>query len=94
MRLDRIYDVRWTMLKDVTFGWITLFDRLTGNARPKPADLTAAAGVLLLLICERFQVEPREVLTAAGRMLRAAEVHAPQHVRAMREFLAKEMNDE
>lgn len=93
MRLDRIYDVRWDMLKHITFGWISTFDRLTGNARPSPADFTAAAGVLLLLICERFKVEPRDVMTAAGRMVRSADVHAPQHLRAMRDFLAKEMKD-
>ena len=91
MRLDRIYDVTWDKLKQITFGWITGFDRATANSRPVPADFVASSAILLLLICERFKVEPREVLTAAGRIIRHADDAAPLYTRTMRDFLKEEL---
>jgi hypothetical protein len=91
MRLDRLYDVRWDLIKKLTFGWISGLDRSTGNARPAPADAVMAAAINFILLTERYGLEGREVLTAADRVIRRADDVSPQYTRAVRDFLREEM---
>lgn len=90
MRLERLYDVRWELLRHVTFNWI---DRLDKQKIKRPVDVIAGLGVLFLLVCERFDLNPREVLTVADRVLRRAREVTPQYPRAMETWLREEVPD-
>lgn len=91
MRHDRLYDVNWHLLRHVTFGWI---DRLDKVKQKTPADIVMAAAINLLLICERFGLDPRRVMDTADRVVRRARDVAPQYPRAIEQYLKEELRDE
>tara|TARA_Y100000361_G_scaffold117303_1_gene108436 strand:+ start:373 stop:657 length:285 start_codon:yes stop_codon:yes gene_type:complete len=93
MRFDRLYDVRWDLIRLVTFAWLTRLDQATGNKRPAPADVVMAAAINFILVVERFGVNPREVLTVADRVIRRADDVSPTYTRAIRGFLKEELPD-
>jgi len=55
---------------DVAAGAFQILSTLQGKAE----YMVAATGALFLLACERFQVEPRDAMTAVARMLRDARL--------------------
>ena len=54
----------------VAEGAFKILDALQGTAE----YMVASTAALFLLACERFQVEPRDAMTAAARMLRDARL--------------------
>jgi len=90
MRYDRLYDVDWHILRHVTFSWIDTFGRIK---KTRPADIVVAAAINLILICERFKLDPRRVMDTADRVVRRARDVAPQYPRAIEQFLREEFTD-
>ena len=90
MRLDRLYDVTWADLRLVAYNWI---DRLDKQKIRRPADIVAGLGVLFLLVCERYDLDPREALVVSDRILRRATEVTPMYPRAMRAYLRHEVPD-
>jgi hypothetical protein len=90
MRYDKLYDVDWHLLRHVTFGWIDAIGRIK---RASPADVVVAAAINLLLVCERFKLNPRRVMDTADRVVRRARDVAPQYPRAIEQFLNEEFQD-
>lgn len=93
MRHDRLYDVRWDVIRQTTLGWFTSLDRLDKRIKTSPADLVMSIGILFLMMCERFGLDPREVLVTADRVDRRAQEVAPQYPRGMRQYLREELSD-
>lgn len=91
MRHDRLYDVKWRLVKQASFAYIDMMDR-TG-LRNTPNMVVIGVSVLFLLVCERFKLEPRRVLETADRVLRRAREVEPQFPRGIAEYLAKELPD-
>ena len=92
MKLQDLYNVRWSLIQRTTFAWFTMLDKL--GYRPGPQDVVAAAGMTFLFVCERWKVDPREVLNVCDRIISSATLNSPQYPRGIREFLAKEFYDE
>ena len=92
MKLQALYNVRWNLVKRTLFGWFAMFDQL--GYRPSPGDTVAASGIGFLLVCERFNVDPREVLNTCDRIVRRQDTINPEFPRAIRMFLKEEMNDD
>jgi len=91
MRHDRLYDVKWALLRHASFAWIDSMDRLKMR---HPADVVMATAVCLILICQRFGLEPRRVMDTADRVLRRAKDVTPQYPRAIEHWLKEEFSDE
>ncbi len=91
MRLQRLYDVRWHLVKQASFGYLNQLD----NAQIRdPAQIITGVAVLLLLICERFKLEVRDVLDTAARVLRRAKEVEPQYPRGISSYLRTELPDD
>lgn len=90
MRLERLYDVQWRVVKQATMGWLKQLDDIKIR---NPAQVVTAVAVLFLLTCERFGLRPSEVLTVADRVVRRATDVDPQYPRAVREYLREELSD-
>ena len=69
MRLDALYDVKWWLIKQASFAWIDVLDKIKHKT---PAQVVTATAVTFLLVCERFDLDPRHVLTVADRVVRRA----------------------
>jgi len=91
MKLQDLYNVRWSFVKRTTFAWFTMLDKIDYHVGPR--DVVAASGMTFLFVCERFGVDPREVLNVCDRIIRNATLNSPQYPRGIREFLAKEFTD-
>ena len=92
MKLQDMYNVRWNLVKRTLFAWFTMLDQV--GYRPGAGDVVAASGIGFLLICERFGVDPREVLNTCNRIVTKAEDIDPEYPRAIRMFLKKELRDD
>lgn len=90
MRPDRLYDVNWNLLRHVTFSWI---DKLAKVKQKSPADVVVAAAINLLLVCERFGLDPRDTMQTADRVVRRAREVTPQYPRAIEMYLNRELPD-
>lgn len=73
---------------EVAAGAFQILSTLQGT----PEHMIAATGALFHLACERFQVEPRDAMTAVARMLRdARQQDGGGHYDAIRRTLEDEM---
>jgi hypothetical protein len=68
----------------------TVLDGLQNFAAPE--QMTGLAAMFLLL-CERFDFEPRVALQAAENMLRHAKFADADHFQGVRDYLAAELKD-
>lgn len=91
MKIQDLYTLRWTFVQRTTFAWFAMLDKL--GYKPGPQDLVGASGMTFLFVCERFKVDPREVLNVCDRIISSATLNDPQYPRAIRELLAKEYYD-
>lgn len=78
-------------MKQASFAYIDMLDRTKLTKTPNMVVMGVA--VLFLLVCERFKLEPREVLDTAARVLRRAREVEPQYPRGISEYLHKELPD-
>lgn len=92
MKLQDLYNVRWTFIKRTTFAWFTMLDKL--GYRPGPKDVVAASGMTFLFVCERFKVDPREVLNVCDRIISSATLNDPQYPRGIREYMKEQFLDD
>lgn len=91
MRHEALYDVHWRMVKRAALSWL---DRVQDIAKGEsPAQIVIATAVLFLMVCKRFNLNEREVLTTADRVLRRAWDVDPQYPRAIQQYLREEMTD-
>ena len=88
MRHDRLYDVQWALVKQVSFAYLTQLDKIKIR---NPSQVVVGIAVLFLLVCERFRLDPPRVLETAGRVLRRARDVEPQYPRGIAEYLQKEL---
>lgn len=88
MRHDRLYDVHWNVTRHVLMAWFTAMDN---SKLRRPVDVVMASATVFLLVCERFNLNPRRVLDTADRVIRRARDHQPQYVRGAEEYLRKEV---
>lgn len=73
---------------DVVKGAFKILSSLQGTSE----TMIASTGALFLLACERYQVEPRDAMTAVARMLRDARLQdGGHHYDAIRRTLEDEM---
>jgi len=91
MRHDRLYEVRWHFVKSVAFSWIDRLDKVKQKSAP---DVVASTAIVLILICERFNLNPRAVMDTADRIVRRARDVNPQYPRAISQYLQEEFDDE
>ena len=90
MRHERLYDVRWALVKKASFAYLDMLDK--AKLRHSPQVVIGVA-VLFLLICERFGLNVRAVLDTADRVLRRARDVEPMYPRGIAEYLRKELGD-
>ncbi|NRA09623.1 MAG: hypothetical protein HRU02_15820 [Myxococcales bacterium] len=92
MRLQDIYDVRWSRVREQAFAYINLFGKAKDQGFAQERDLVTGVAVNFLLVCERFKLDPRRVLETADRITRRARDVSPQYVRGIEEYLAQELD--
>jgi len=90
MRYDRLYDVRWRWIKQVSFAYLDTLDKISHKT---PAQVVSGVAVLFLLVCERFELDPRRVLETADRILRRARDVEPMYPRGIAEYLTRELRE-
>jgi hypothetical protein len=87
MRLDRLYDVRWSEVRHIAFAWLNaLQDKHT------PRDQVIATAINFLLICKRFGLEPRRVLEVADRVIRHARDTKSRYIEAIELYMRNELD--
>lgn len=87
---DSLFAVRWHFVKQVCQQWLDSLDRVKYNI---PAQVVMANAVIFLLTCERFKLNPREVLDIADTVIRKSFDIDPRYVRGIREYLKEELKD-
>ena len=90
MKHDRLYDIQWKAIREVSFSYIDRVDKLGVKS---PQQVVGGIGVLFLLVCERFRLDPRRVLETSDRILRRARDVEPAVPRAIAGFLRNELVD-
>ena len=90
MRLEQLYDVRWELIKQAAIAWFVGLDM---TAHKAPSQVVMGIAINFILVCERFGLNPREVLTVTDRVIRRSREHTPQYVRGMEQYLREEIGD-
>jgi len=91
MKLQDLYHLRWRYVQRACLSYLCGLDDL--GYKPAPADLVGSVGIMFLLSCERFKLDPREVLNVCDRILKDATQNDPNAPRGLREYLKKELRD-
>jgi chorismate mutase len=87
LRIDKLYDVTSIGIKNVSIRM------LTAAQKEKPEAIVSAIATLLLMVCKRYRIEPREVLDVTTRIIRDAQESHPVEMRAMQRFLREDLPD-
>lgn len=88
---DQLFNVQWHWVKQVGQQWLDALDRAK---RKLPGQTVMGVAVTFLLICERYSLNPREVLDIADRVIRKGWDLDPRYLRGMREYFKEELPDE
>jgi hypothetical protein len=87
MNHSDLASTRWFDIKQTAFAWIDAVSRF------RPETAVVGLGVVFLLTCRRFGVEPRRVLEVSERALRRSSDVEPQYAQAISEYLRRELRD-
>ena len=92
MRIQDLYDVRWGEVSRLAYAYLTNFDQKFGKDEAGPKDLVTGIAVLFILLCKRFNLDPRRVLETTDRVIRRAKDVEPQYVGAISMYLERELD--
>lgn len=71
---------------------VTVFKIISAIQNDRPGQQVAAAGMLFLLLCEKYKAKPRDVLDKAAHILHNAFSEGRgEHIRATKMYLEKEL---
>jgi len=71
---------------------VTVFKIISAIQNDRPGQQVAAAGMLFLLLCEKYKAKPRDVLDKAAHILyNAFSEGRGEHIRATKMYLEKEL---
>ncbi len=87
---DSLFAVQWHFIKQCCQQWLDTLDRVKFKV---PAQVVMASAIIFLLSCERFKLNPREVLDIADLVIRKSHDLDPRYVRGIREYLKEELRD-
>lgn len=87
---DGLFNIQWRYVKQVCQQWLDSLDRVGFKI---PAQVVMASAILFLLQCERFKLNPREVLDIADLVIRKSYDLDPRYVRGIRQYLKEELKD-
>lgn len=87
---DGLFNVQWHFVKQVCVQWLAALDR---QKYKLPAQVVMASAIVLIMICERYNLNPREVMGIADRVIRNGWDLDPRYLRGIREYFKEELVD-
>jgi hypothetical protein len=85
---DQLFNVQWFFVKQVCQQWLGALDRQKAKI---PGQVVVASAITLILICERYKLNPREVMDIADRVIRRGWELDPRYLRGIREYFKEEL---
>lgn len=85
---DSMFNVQWHFVKQVCAQWLNSLDRVRTKV---PGQVVVASAITLILICERYNLNPREVMDIADRVIRKSWDLDPRYVRGIRDYFKEEL---
>jgi hypothetical protein len=87
---DSMFNVQWHFVKQVCQSWLNSLDK---QKYKLPGQIVVASAVTLIMICERYKLNPREVMDIADRVIRKGWDLDPRYIRGMRDYFKEELVD-
>ena len=72
-------------------NWISKQSHLFAKGTVRPVDLINSTAILLLLLCERYNLDVRRALEASDRVLADARQNQPLIPRVLARYLKEEL---
>lgn len=85
-----MFNVQWAYVKRVGQQWLDAMDRTRMTI---PGQVVLGIAVTFLMICKRYELNPREVLDVADRVIRKGWDLDPRYLRGMRDYFKEELPD-
>mgnify|MGYP000231654092 CR=1 FL=1 len=87
---DQMFNVQWHFVKQVCQQWLSALDK---QKYKLPGQVVVASAITLIMICERYKLNPREVMDIADRVIRKGWDLDPRYIRGMRDYYKEELKD-
>lgn len=87
---DQMFNVQWAYVKRVGQQWLDAMDRTRMTI---PGQVVLGIAVTFLMICKRYELNPREALDVADRVIRKGWDLDHRYLRGMRDYFKEELPD-
>lgn len=88
---DQLFNVQWEYVKQVGQQWLDALDR---KRHAKGGQVLISSAIIFLMLCKRYDLNPREILDIADRVIRKGWDLDPRYLRGMRDYFKEVLPNE